>query len=124
MTDFIPTEMTRCLLLQKYNQKPGLIRHALAVEAVMAHFAKKFGEEEEKWRSSAWSMTWIMEQFPDEHCRKCVDLFKGTQLARRYPGRLAHGWGICTDIEPKTSLEKTLYAVDKIRRFASPVPLW
>jgi predicted hydrolase (HD superfamily) len=27
---------------------------------------------------------------------------------------ISHGWGICTDVEPKTRLEKTLYAVDEL----------
>jgi len=27
---------------------------------------------------------------------------------------LAHGWGLVTDVEPVTDLEKTLYAVDEL----------
>ncbi|MFO7911190.1 MAG: hydrolase, partial [Desulfotignum sp.] len=27
---------------------------------------------------------------------------------------VSHGWGICTDVEPRTRLEKTLYAVDEL----------
>ncbi|NLZ43690.1 MAG: hypothetical protein GX894_02430, partial [Clostridia bacterium] len=32
-------------LLKKYNQDESLIKHALAVEAVMRHFAGVFGED-------------------------------------------------------------------------------
>lgn len=27
---------------------------------------------------------------------------------------LSHGYGICTDVEPQTEMEKTLYAVDEL----------
>jgi putative nucleotidyltransferase with HDIG domain len=115
MTDFIPTRNDALSLLHKYNQKPGLIRHALAVEAVMAHFAKKFGENEEKWRVIGLVHDLDYEQFPDEHCHKCVDLFKEHNWPEDYiRAVISHGWGICTDIEPRTSLEKTLYAVDEL----------
>ena len=39
-------------LFQKYNQDESLLRHALAVEAVMRHFANLFGEDKEKWQSA------------------------------------------------------------------------
>lgn len=35
----------------------------------------------------------------------------------------SHGWGICTDIEPQTRLEKTLYAVDELTGLISAVAL-
>ncbi len=46
MNTNIPNREDAFLLLKKYNKKEGLIRHALAVEAVMAHFARQFGEDE------------------------------------------------------------------------------
>jgi len=36
---------------------------------------------------------------------------------------MSHGWGICTDIEPKTTLEKTLYAVDELVGFVTACAL-
>ena len=115
MTDFTPTRNDAFSLLQKYNRKPGLIRHALAVEAVMAHFAKKFGEDEEKWRVIGLVHDLDYEQFPEEHCRKCIDLFKAHNWPEDYiRAVISHGWGICTDVEPKTPLEKTLYAIDEL----------
>ena len=27
---------------------------------------------------------------------------------------VSHGWGICSDVEPKSNLEKTLYAIDEL----------
>jgi putative nucleotidyltransferase with HDIG domain len=115
MTDFIPTREDALVLLKKYNQKPGLIRHALAVEAVMAHFAQKFGEDPEKWRVVGLVHDLDYEQFPDEHCHKCVALFREHRWPEDYiRAVISHGWGICTDVEPRTPLEKTLYAVDEL----------
>ncbi|MEJ2538268.1 MAG: HAD family hydrolase, partial [Calditrichia bacterium] len=37
-------------LLTEYTTKDGLIKHALAVEAAMRAYARKFGEDEESWR--------------------------------------------------------------------------
>lgn len=36
-------------LLTEYNQSDALLKHALAVEAVMRHFAAKHGEDADKW---------------------------------------------------------------------------
>jgi predicted hydrolase (HD superfamily) len=36
-------------LLCEYTQTDGLRKHGLAVEAVMRHFARKHGEDEDVW---------------------------------------------------------------------------
>ncbi|NOX33552.1 MAG: HDIG domain-containing protein [Deltaproteobacteria bacterium] len=115
MNTFVPTRDDALNLLKKYNQKKGLIRHALAVEAVMGHFAGLFNEDEEKWRVIGLVHDLDYEMFPGEHCQKCVDLFK----EHNWPGDyiravISHGFGICTDVKPETNLEKTLYAIDEL----------
>ena len=50
---------------------------------------------------------------PDRHCEMTADLKKN--WPQEYiRAAVSHGWGICTDVEPKTDLEKTLYAVDEL----------
>jgi len=44
-------------VLKKYNKSDSLLKHALAVEAVMRHFAAKAGEDVEYWGPSGSSMT-------------------------------------------------------------------
>ncbi len=44
-----PTREEAFDLLKKYNKSESLINHALSVEAVMRHFAEKYGEDPEKW---------------------------------------------------------------------------
>ena len=35
----------------------------------------------------------------------------------------SHGWGICSDLEPQTNLEKALYAIDELTGFISAVAI-
>ena len=115
MDTYIPTREDAFALLKKYNQKQGLIRHALCVEAVMGHFARRFNEDEEKWRVIGLVHDLDYEKFPEEHCHKCVELFKEHNWPEDYiRAVISHGWGICTDVKPETNLEKTLYAIDEL----------
>lgn len=115
MNSYIPKREDAFLLLKKYTHKDGLIRHALAVEAVMAHFAKRFNEDEEKWRVIGLVHDLDYDLYPDEHCKKCVDLFREHNWPEDYiRAVISHGWGLCTDVKPETNLEKTLYAIDEL----------
>ncbi|MCP4671199.1 MAG: HDIG domain-containing protein [Desulfobacula sp.] len=115
MSNYIPTRDDALKLLKKYNTKEGLIRHALAVEAVMGHFAQRFNEDEEKWRVIGLVHDLDYEQFPKEHCHKCVELFKEHNWPEDYiRAVISHGFGICTNVKPETNLEKTLYAIDEL----------
>ena len=44
-----PTREQAWELLNEYTKNPNLIKHALAVEAAMRAYARKYGEDEEKW---------------------------------------------------------------------------
>lgn len=115
MDTCIPSREDALKLLKKYNQKDGLIRHALAVESVMGHFAEKFGEDVEKWKIIGLVHDLDYEMYPDQHCVKCIELFEAHNWPKEYiRAVISHGWGICTDIKPETLLEKTLYAVDEL----------
>ncbi|MHC4434624.1 MAG: hydrolase, partial [Planctomycetota bacterium] len=55
------------------------------------------------------------EQFPDQHCRKTEEILKSKNWPAQYVRAVvSHGWGICTDVEPKTEMEKVLYAIDEL----------
>ena len=115
MSTMTPTREDAYALLKKYTKKPELIRHALAVESVMAHFAARFNEDEEKWRVIGLVHDLDYEMYPEEHCHKCVELFKEHGWPETYiRAVVSHGYGICTDVEPISNLEKTLYAVDEL----------
>ena len=110
-----PTRDEAWALLKEYNNSEGLIKHALAVEAVMRYCARKRGEDEDKWGVIGLIHDLDYEQFPDEHCRKTEEILKERGWPDEYIRAAAsHGWGICTDVEPRTDLEKTLYAIDEL----------
>ena len=115
MNSYTPTREDALELLNKYNTKEGLIRHALSVESVMGHFARLFGEDEEKWRIIGLVHDLDYEMYPDQHCKKCVELFKAHNWPDEYiRAVVSHGWGICTDVKPESRMEKTLYAIDEL----------
>ena len=49
MKDNYPSREEAYELLCEFNKSEGLIKHALAVEGVMRYYARKLGEDEEKW---------------------------------------------------------------------------
>jgi predicted hydrolase (HD superfamily) len=115
MTEAQPTREEALLLLKKYNTNAGLIKHALAVEAVMRYCARKRGQDENKWGIIGLIHDLDYEKFPEQHCRKTEEILVGENWPADYiRAVLSHGWGICTDIEPQSELEKVLYAVDEL----------
>jgi len=110
-----PTREEALLLLREYNKSDSLIKHALAVEAVMRYFARKRGEDEEKWGVIGLVHDLDYEQFPSEHCKKTEQILRAREWPEEYVRAVvSHGWGICSDVEPGTDLEKTLYAIDEL----------
>ncbi|HEX2953925.1 MAG TPA: HDIG domain-containing protein [Bacillota bacterium] len=102
-------------LLTTYNQNEGLIKHALAVEAVMRHFARLFGEDEEKWGIVGLLHDLDYERYPNEHCIKVRELMTAEGWPELYIHAIqSHGWGICCDVEPIHRMEKVLYTIDEL----------
>jgi len=115
MNSNIPTREQAFNLLKKYNKNENLIKHALAVEGVMRYFARKREEDEEKWGIIGLIHDLDYEQFPEEHCRKTEEILKENNWPQEYiRAVVSHGWGICSEVEPKTELEKVLYAIDEL----------
>ncbi|MEE9418498.1 MAG: HD domain-containing protein [Desulfatiglandaceae bacterium] len=115
MNPEVPTREEAYKLLTEYNKSESLIKHALAVEGVMRYFAQKWGEDEEKWGIIGLIHDLDYEQFPEEHCRKTGEILKENSWPEEYiRAAVSHGWGICSDVEPQTELEKVLYAIDEL----------
>ncbi len=111
-----PNRNDAMTLLKKYNQSDALIKHALAVEAVMGHFAKKFGEEDpEKWRIVGLIHDLDYDKYPEQHCSKTKEIMTEEGWPEDYiRAVVSHGWGICSDIEPVERMEKVLYTIDEL----------
>jgi putative nucleotidyltransferase with HDIG domain len=115
MTTKVPTREAAYALLTKYNKSESLIKHALAVEGVMRYCARKRGEDEEKWGVIGLVHDLDYEQFPEAHCSKSEEILRENAWPEDYiRAVVSHGWGICSDVEPKSELEKVLYAVDEL----------
>jgi predicted hydrolase (HD superfamily) len=115
MNQKIPTREDAWRLLIRYNETESLRKHALAVEAVMRYFARKRGEDEEKWGIVGLIHDLDYEKFPDRHCRKTEEILQENEWPQEYiRAAVSHGWGICSDVEPKSDLEKVLFAVDEL----------
>jgi predicted hydrolase (HD superfamily) len=111
----VPTREEAYRLLTEYNKNESLIKHALAVEGVMRYFAGKAGENEEKWGIIGLVHDLDYEQFPEAHCRKSEEILRANDWPEEYiRGVVSHGWGICSDVEPRTELEKVLYTIDEL----------
>ena len=111
-------------LLKEYNQDESLIRHALAVEAVMRHFATLFGEDVEKWGVVGLIHDLDYERYPEEHCQKVKEIL----LEKGWPDEYihaaqSHGWGICSDVAPVHRMEKVLYTIDELTGLVSAAAL-
>ena len=113
--DHAPTRAEALSLLKEFNGSDSLIRHALAVEAVMRHFARRRGADEELWGIVGLLHDLDYEKFPEQHCRKSEEILR----ERGWPAEVvravvSHGWGICSEVRPESDLEKVLYAVDEL----------
>jgi len=102
-------------LLKKYNQSDGLIKHALAVEAALRYCARQRGADEEKWGIVGLIHDLDYEQFPDQHCTKTREILSENGWPEDYiRAAVSHGWGICSNLEPQSEMEKFLFAVDEL----------
>jgi len=115
METHVPTRDEALALLKEFNQGEGLIRHALAVEAVMRYMARKRGQDENVWGVVGLVHDLDYERFPDQHCAKTAEILR----ERGWPDDLvravvSHGFGLCSDVEPQSDLEKVLFAIDEL----------
>ena len=104
-------------LLKKYNKEPFHIQHGLTVEGVMRWYAQNlgYGDEADYWATVGLLHDIDFELYPDEHCKKAPELLKDGGLSDDFINSVcSHGYGLCSDIEPKHEMEKVLFAVDEL----------
>lgn len=115
MTEQVPTREEAFELLKKYTKTESLIKHGLAVEGVMRYFARQRGGDEAEWGIVGLVHDLDYEQFPEQHCIKTEAILKEARWPASYiRAVVSHGWGICTDVEPLSDMERVLYATDEL----------
>jgi len=111
-------------LLCEYTQSPGLRKHALAVEAAMRAYARRFGEDEEKWAIVGLLHDFDYEIHPtlDKHPQEGAKILR----ERGYPedvvyAVLSHAEHL--GLERKSLMDKAIYAVDELTGLITAVTL-
>jgi putative nucleotidyltransferase with HDIG domain len=112
-------------LLTEYTKGDSLRKHALAVEAAVRGYARKFGADEE-----AWGIVALLHDFDYERWPTLGDHpFKGSEILRErgYPEWLiraiqSHATEV-TGVTRESPLERTLFACDEMAGFVTAASL-
>ncbi|MHB0868746.1 MAG: HDIG domain-containing metalloprotein, partial [Chloroflexota bacterium] len=119
-----PTREEAMKLLTEFTRSDSLIKHALAVEAAMRAYARKFGEDEEKWGVVGLIHDFDYEQNPtwEKH------VYEGVRILRErgWPEEIVEAMASHANymgIPRDTLMKKTLFAVDELTGFISAVAL-
>jgi putative nucleotidyltransferase with HDIG domain len=112
-------------LLTEYTKGDSLLKHALAVEAAVRGYARKFGEDEEAWGVVALLHDFDYERYPtlgDHPVKGCEELQR-----QGYPdwvtrAILSHAVE-ATGVRRESRLEKTLFACDEMAGFVTAAAL-
>lgn len=119
-----PTREQAEELFREHNKSDSLYRHALAVEAVMRHFAARYDEDVEKWGIIGFIHDLDWEQWPEEHCTKTAELLESAGWPEDWiRAVVSHGWGMVSEVEPQHLMEKVLYAIDELTGLISATAL-
>lgn len=102
-------------LLSTTTTEEHLFLHAKNVSAAMGAMAEYFGEDVSHWQAVGYLHDYDYEQHPDEHLQHTYEPLKQAGLSE-YELRaiMAHGYGLCCDVEPQNNIEKSLYTVDEL----------
>ena len=111
-------------LLTRHTKTESLQKHALAVEAAMREYARKLGEDEEKWGTVGLIHDFDYEETParEQHPQRGAGILRN----EGYPEDIIRAILSHADylnIERLTPMEKTLYAVDELAGFIVAVAL-
>lgn len=111
-------------LLREYTKNESLIKHALAVEACMRAYARRFGEDEERWAVVGLIHDFDYEKYPTAEDHP----FRGAEILaeRGYPEdirRAILGHADYAGVPRDTLMAKTLYACDELAGFLTAVSL-
>jgi putative nucleotidyltransferase with HDIG domain len=113
-----PTRERAWETLTRYTTSEALLRHALAVEAAVRAYARKFGEDEELWAATALLHDFDYEIHPtlERHPQDGAPILR----EEGYPEELieavlSHANHL--DVPRDTLLKKTLFACDELSGF-------
>ena len=104
--------------LTRYTKSEALLRHALAVEASVRAYARKFGEDEELWGVTALlhDFDWEIHPTLDQHPQDGAAILREEGWPEEMiEGVLSHAEHL--ELPRDTPLKKTLFACDELSGF-------
>ena len=103
-------ELNRSMVTEEH-----LIIHVLNVCYAMGAMAEYFHEDTEHWQAVGYLHDYDYEQYPEEHLAHTAEPLRAAGVPEEdIRAILSHGYGICSDVEPVTNMEKSLFTVDEL----------
>jgi len=111
-------------LLCEYTQNENLRKHALAVEACVRAYARKFGEDEVKWSVTGLIHDFDYEMYPNapDHPLKGYEILKSRGVPEDIC-RAILGHAEYTGVPRDTPMAKVLFACDEVAGFITACSL-
>src|SRR5688500_18143676 len=116
----LPDRATALALMHEYTASESLRKHMLSVEGAMRAYAKKFGEDEERWGLAGLLHDFDYERFPnsahsptEEHPAEGVRILR----AKGYPDDILQailGHATYCNTPRESRMAKALFAVDEL----------
>ena len=109
-------------ILCEFTKSDGLLKHALAVETCVAAYARKLGENEQRWAVTALlhDFDWEIHPTLEEHPQKGEPILAARgadeELRRAILSHANH-----TGVPRQSPLERTLYACDELAGFITAI---
>ncbi|MBI4062504.1 HDIG domain-containing protein [Candidatus Gottesmanbacteria bacterium] len=109
-------------LVTEWTKNPSLVKHMLAVEAIMRALARHFGEDENVWGLAGLLHDADYEMFKDDpkkHPSKIFEELERRNVDQRIINSVkSHAWGWKEGLpEPQTKMEWSLYCCDDLSGF-------
>jgi len=125
----VPTRVEALALVHEYTENPSLRRHMRSVEAAMRAYARKYGEDEERWGAVGLLHDFDYERWPnDDHAADQEHPSTGVAILRErgvdediLDAIMAHA--DYTGVDATTRMAQTLRAVDELSGFMVAVAL-
>jgi putative nucleotidyltransferase with HDIG domain len=111
-------------ILKEFTKSDSLIKHALAVEAAMRHYAARFGENVESWGLTGLIHDFDYERWPNppDHTREGARILRERGVDEEIVGAmLSHADWNWDQYPLDRPLRKTLFAVDELCGFITAV---
>ena len=109
-------------ILCEFTKSEGLRKHALAVEACVASYARKFSGDEPRWSITAllhdfdWEIHPTLEEHPQKGEAILAERGVDPEIRRAILSHATH-----TGVPRQSALEKTLYACDELAGFITAI---